>query len=336
MPPEDTLAVGTLNLVLYAAEQRGADGAALRRAVGLTAEQLRDPDGRVPIATVQRLWAAATEATGDPDLSLRVGELINPAAIGILAYVMMHSPTVRRALEHLCRYQDIVCSGVQTTLHHSGDWAIVRLTLTSSDIIYPAHALNSELAMYLSALRALTGRTVPLHAVQLGYPEPADTREHERIFAPARLTFGTAETQMVFDRSFLDVPILNANPGLFPLFEQHAEAMLRTLRQPASFSSRVKAEIVQLLKGEEPTLATIADRLALGIRTLQGRLREEGVSYQQLLDEVRRELAETHLRQPHLSTTDIAYLLGYSEPSVFFRSFKKWTGQTPGMYRQTA
>lgn len=91
MLPENTLSVGTVNLVLYAAGQRGADADALQRAVGLTDEQLRDPDGRVPIATMQRLWREATTATGDPYLSLRLGELVNPVSVGILAYVMMHS-----------------------------------------------------------------------------------------------------------------------------------------------------------------------------------------------------------------------------------------------------
>lgn len=333
MPPAHSLSVGSVNLILYAAEHQGADGTALRQAVGLTAAQLRDPDGRVPVATVQQLWAAATDATGDPNLALRMGELINPVAVGILAYVMMHCGTVGQALEKLCQYQDIVCDAVRTAVELAGDDVRIRLTVTSPAIVYPAYALNSELAIYLSALRSLTGRQVPVREVALAYPEPADRREHERVFAPGRLLFGVPETYLALDRHFLDVPILNANPSLFPLFEQHAEALLRKLHQPASFSGRVKTEILHLLKGEEPGIAAVADRLALGIRTLQGRLREEGFTYQQLLDDVRRELAENHLRQPFLSTTDIAYLLGYSEPSVFFRSFKKWTGQTPGAYR---
>ena len=80
----------------------------------------------------------------------------------------------------------------------------------------------------------------------------------------------------------------------------------------------------------------MADHLHLGVRTLQLRLKETGHTYQQLLDGVRHDLAQSHLREPHLSTTDIAFLLGYSEPSVFVRSFKKWTGQTPGVFRKQA
>lgn len=139
----------------------------------------------------------------------------------------------------------------------------------------------------------------------------------------------------MLDGHLLDTPILNANPHLFTLFTQHADALLANLHAP-NLTARVKREIVALLKGEEPTLAVVADRLNLGVRTLQLHLKDEGTTYQQVLDEVRKALAVEHLREPNLSTTDIAYLLGFAEPSVFFRSFKKWTGETPGAFRRGA
>ena len=78
----------------------------------------------------------------------------------------------------------------------------------------------------------------------------------------------------------------------------------------------------------------MAAQLCLGVRTLQLKLKEAGHTYQQLLDAVRSDLAQRHLRESHHSITDVAFLLGYSEPSVFVRSFKKWTGQTPGAFRR--
>ena len=334
---DDTLSVASINLILFAARQCGADSDALARAVGISPEQLRDPDGRVLIRQVQALWREVVAATGDPNIALKLGELVNPVAIGVLAYVMMHSPTVGRAFEKLCQYQDIVCEGIQTTGQfvesaESGRQFMLSLRITSADIIYPHYALNSELSVYLSVIRALTGLPITAKEIQFAYPHPVDTREHERVFAPARLTFDAAQTAMVLDADLLDLPVLNANPALSMLFEKHATDMLTKLKAP-SLSTRVKSEIVTIMKGEEPTLSTVADRLSMGVRTLQLHLKEAGTSYQQLLDEVRKELAVSHLCEPNLSTTDIAYLLGFAEPSVFFRSFKKWTGQTPGAYR---
>ena len=336
-PANDTLSVASINLILFAAQQRGADANALAQAVGIQADQLRDPDGRVLIRQVQALWRELTEATGDPTIALQLGELINPVAIGVLSYVMMHSPTLGQALDKLCRYQDIACEGIRTTGNivqsaTSEKHFTLSLQITSADIIYPQHTLNSELSLYLAAMRALTGQRIEAHEIQFAYPKPLDTREHERVFAPARLTFDAPETVMTLDAALLDLPVLNASPTLLTLVEKHAHTILSKLKTP-SLSSRVKTEIITLMKGEEPALATVADRLAMGIRTLQLHLKEAGTSYQQLLDETRKELAVSHLSESSMSTTDIAYLLGFAEPSVFFRSFKKWTGQTPGAYR---
>ena len=331
--PNGTLSAGSLHLLLWAATHHGADYADLCRRAQLDPAQLQHPDARVPVAAVQRLWAAAIEATGKPQLSLLLGQQVNPLALGVLSYVLMHSPTLGEALRQLCRYQDIGCDASRTTLRREADRVWLEVELLSPDIIYPEHVLNSELTLYLHACRALTGQPLAPQLVRLAYPRPADTAEHERVFAPAPVQFEATCSGLAFDAAVLDLPVLNANPALFPLFEHHADALLGQLRQP-SLPDRVKREIVRLLKGAEPTLAAVADALAMGVRTLQLHLREAGLSYQQLLDEVRRELAERHLRAPDLSTTDIAFLLGYSEPSVFVRSFKRWTGQTPGAFRK--
>ena len=327
-----TLSIGAANLILFAARQSGADTIALAQAVGINADQLLDPDGRISVRQMQELWRGVVAATGDPDISLKIGEMINPVAVGVLAYVMMHSPTLGGAFTKLCQYQDIVCNAICTTGRREGDQFILSLRITSSDIIFPAYAVNSELSIYLAAIRAMTGQQLSAREIRFGYPRPADTREHERVFAPAHISFDAPETAMILDAALLDVPVLNASPSLFTLFERHADELLQRLQMP-TLTSRVRTEIVTLMKGEEPTLAIVADRLAMGIRTLQLHLKEEGTTYQLLLDEIRKDLALKHLREHHLSTTDIAYLLGFAEPSVFFRSFKKWTGQTPGAFR---
>ncbi|GAB3751076.1 AraC family transcriptional regulator [Spirosoma pomorum] len=331
-PTDHSLSVASINIVLFAARQQGVDTDAMVQAVGIQPEQLRDPDGRVPIRQMQALWGKIVTQTGDPDLALRLGELINPVAVGVLAYVMMHSPTLGQAFEKLCQYQDIVCDGSRTSGKRIGNEFWLSLHITSPDIIYSDYVYNSELSIYLSAMRAMTGLPVVAQEIRFAYPRPARISEHERIFAPARLVFDADNTVMVLDAALLDTPVLNASPSLFVMFDRHADDLLRKLQTPA-LSTRVRTEILTLMKGEEPTLTTVADRLALGVRTLQLHLKDEGTTYQLLLDETRKELAIKHLREHQLSTTDIAYLLGFTEPSVFFRAFKKWTGQTPSTYR---
>ena len=340
MTPPDTLAVSSLNLLLWVASQQGADADALAQAIGFDpAATAGNPDARVPIATIQRLWPLVMAATHDPYFDLHIGRNINFATAGTLAYVLMHAPTVGAAIAQLCRYQDVACQGVRTVPLPAPEWPgglWLTLELTSAAIIHPRYVLNSELSIYLAAFAMLTGQPVVPRAVRLSYPQPADTREHEQAFGTANLEFDAPRTQVAFDAATLARPVLHANPALFPLFEQHAAALLARLptSQPPTLAERVRSEIIRLLKGEVPTLAAVADCLHLGVRTLQLKLKEAGHTYQQLLDAVRSDLAQRHLREPHLSITDVAFLLGYSEPSVFVRSFKKWTGQTPGAFRQ--
>ena len=341
MPPPDTLAASSLNLLLAAASQQGADVPALCRAIAYDPAATAGPDARVPIATIQRLWPLVLEATHDPCFDLHLGRNINFATAGTLAYVLLHAPTLGMAITQLCRYQDVACQGVRTTQTPAPEWpggTWLTVELTSPAIVYPRYVLNSELSLYLAAFAALTGQPVRPRAVRLAYPYPADVDEHERAFGTTSLLFDAPLTQVAFDAATLARPVRHANPGLFPLFEQHAAALLAQLPSapPPPLAERVRREIVRQLQGQAPTLATVADGLHLGQRTLQLQLKAAGHTYQHLLDAVRRELAQRHLREPHFSITDIAFLLGYAEPSVFGRSFKKWTGQTPGAFRHQA
>lgn len=104
--------------------------------------------------------------------------------------------------------------------------------------------------------------------------------------------------------------------------------------QPATLPERVRAEIERQLSGGVPTLAAVADRLNLGVRTLQLNLKQANYTYQHLLDAVRCELAQRYLRESSLRVADIAFRLGYAEPNAFRRAFKKWTGQPPGAFRR--
>ena len=331
-----TLSVSSFNLILFTAQQKGADYDLLCQKLGLEASVLQNPDGRLPIPQVQRLWKEAVEMTGDEHLALHLGESINTVGVGILAYVMMHCPAFGKALEKLCQYQDIVCDGSKTTLNVKDDLVYLKLTQISDDLLYPHYAFESELSIYYAASKNMLGTSLPLKSIHFNYSQYADIEEYKRIFQTENVIFDSDFTGMVFDKKYLETPILNANPSLFSLFEIHAKDILSSLKSNISIAEKVKKEIIYELKGEEPSLSNIAKKLGIGVRSIQLKLKEEGVTFQQLLEEIRKNLATKHLKEDKLSTTDIAYLLGYSEPSVFFRSFKKWTGQTPTFYRKSA
>ena len=337
MPPTATLSAASVKLLLYAAAQRGANAEALCQAASLDAAQLGDPDGRVPIAAMQRLWPLATKAAADPHLDLHLAESIPLASLGVLAYVLLHSPTLGAALAQLCRYQGLACNGTHTRLRCVGGASVeLVVEVTSPAITDPRYALNSELTVYLHLLRLLSGQPLVPEAVRLAYPLPPDPSEHHRVFAPAPVQFGTPDSALRLPATMLALPLPTADPQLLALLEPHAAALLARLPQPSTLADSVRRELLRLLTQAEPTLAAVAAARGVSPRTLQLHLRRAGHCYQQLLDEVRRELAELHLCDQRFTTTDIAFLLGFAEPSVFVRSFRRWTGQTPGAFRRAA
>ena len=333
---QNSLSVSSFNLILYAVQQKGIDVELLCQKVGLEAKILQNPDEFLPITKVQELWKEAISMTGDEFLPLHIGEMVNTVSVGILAYVMMHCPTLGKALEKLCQYQDIVCDASKTSMFIENDNVYLTISEPSEDISSVRYAYESTLSIYYSAFLGMLGQAVPLKAVHFEFPAySVDNSEHQKVFNRAEIIFNSNFSGLAFDKKYLELPILNANPNLFSLFENHAQSILKGLKAEDSLKEKIKKEILFGLKGEEPNLPIIAKNIGIGVRSIQMKLKEEGATFQQLLDEIRKDLALKHLKDDKLSTTDISYLLGYSEVSVFFRSFKKWTGQTPTLYRKS-
>lgn len=235
-------------MLLYAVAQRGANAEDLRRAAALDDAQLRDPDGRVSIAAMQRLWPLAVQATDDPYLDLRLAEQIQLSSLGVLGYLLLHSPTLDVAIHKLCRYQDITCSGTRTSLRRSGASVELVVEITSPLIVYPHFVLNSELAVYLQMIRLLCGQPLAPEAVLLAYPAPVDTHEHFRAFAPASVQFGTLYSALRLPANVLTLPIPTADPHLLAFTRA-------TCRQPAgspttaAYPPRLRTPRVAALNG---------------------------------------------------------------------------------------
>jgi AraC-like DNA-binding protein len=184
----------------------------------------------------------------------------------------------------------------------------------------------------LTLVKDLTGKRLRLSAAWFQYVPPAQLTEYERLFQ-TELHFAQPINRLAFDARCLDWSVLSSNAALLPLFESYADTMLAALTPTQDYQQKVSQAIAQHLIGELPTIQAIAYELAISVRHLQRELKAEGTSFQKLLDETRKKLALQHLKNPTTPIHDIAFLLGFSEPSAFNRAFKRWTGKTPGSYR---
>ena len=129
---------------------------------------------------------------------------------------------------------------------------------------------------------------------------------------------------------------MGSDPALFAVLDTHARMLLEKLPNPAEIVSQVREALEAELRGGDPHLESIAGRLAMSPRTLQRRLRDEGLVFNDVLDAMRFRAARTYLARPDVAGSEVAYLLGFAEQSSFNRAFKRWSGQTPTAYRRSA
>jgi AraC-like DNA-binding protein len=164
--------------------------------------------------------------------------------------------------------------------------------------------------------------------------QPGAVAAHKRIFqAPVR--FSTTRTELVFEARLLALRIPEADPALAELLQRNAQALLGTSCNGNTVADAVRRAIAETSGPGELTLSAIARKLGTGARTLQRRLHEEGSSFHQLVHETRSTLAQNYLRKHNLAICEIAYLLGFSQPSAFHRAFQRWTGVTPRAFRNS-
>ncbi|HBB23517.1 MAG TPA: AraC family transcriptional regulator, partial [Pseudomonas sp.] len=186
----------------------------------------------------------------------------------------------------------------------------------------------------LTFCRWLTGDALrPLEVCFQG-PQPADLEPYRQLFQ-APLRFGAPRYALLFREADVNTPLPTANEALAQLHDRFAGEYLSRFAD-SRVMHRARQILCRLLPQGEPRREAVAQALCLSERTLQRRLQEEGGSFQQLLDDTRRDLAEQYLAQPDLAPLEIAYLLGFADPSNFYRAFKRWFGVTPGEYRLAA
>jgi AraC-like DNA-binding protein len=191
------------------------------------------------------------------------------------------------------------------------------------------------LAAVFLRTRIATNQRYPLMRVEFSHPRPANISEHERIFeCPVR--FSADSGQLVIARDAWDTPSTGSHPDMFSVLDTHARMLLDQLPSAADTVGRVREAIEAELRGGNPTLESIARRLAIGPRTLQRRLRDHGVVFNDVLDAMRFRAAKSYLAHGDIAGTEVAYLLGFAEQSSFNRAFKRWSGQTPSEYRRRA
>lgn len=323
-------------IILKGAAALGADPSALAQCTDFDPRCLDDADARIPLAQENALWSAAATATGDPFFGLHLAEMIRPGQFDVLDYVVRTAPTLASALQRLARYNRLMHDLAEFALTESAAGILVEHYFAHPQLLANRHAAEFTLASLLIVAEQMAGIRPPVLHVAFKHAAPAETRELHRVFG-IHPHFGATRNSVLFAPAALQAPVPDADAALSRILTRHADQILASLERPraASLSHRVSQLILEHMAEGRLNLASIAARLHLGERSLQRALQAEGSSFNRLLDEVRRKSAQDLIADQHLALGEVAYLLGFSEPSAFHRAYKRWTGQTPMAARQS-
>jgi AraC-like DNA-binding protein len=245
---------------------------------------------------------------------------------------MRNSPDLATCYQKLTRWQRLLHDGARYHLEIEGGVARISHRPPPS-IEVPPHAVGFILAKLLRIGQQLTGVAFSPRGAALTYPRPPDDSEHKRVFG-AGVRFSQAYACLELDRAVLGLPIQGTDPNLAALLDRFAQHRLEELPRAMDLVDDLSQHIRQALRGTVPDAAALARQMGMSTRTLSRRLHERGLTYQEVLDLARRELALRHLLNKDLKVIEAAFLLGFSEVSTFYRAFRRWTGATPAAYRR--
>lgn len=298
---------------------------------GLDIRLARDPNARYPVSGMTRLWQTAVDMTGNPAIGLIVAEQVQPASLHALGLSVLASETLHDALQRIARYSRIVSNAAEVGILPGENLVRVELRIPDHGVGLAHEAFDAFIGHMVKMGRMLTQRDVSPVAIDFVRPAPDDITPYEAFFR-CQLNFGMPGYCIHFNPEYLYEPLPSANPALAQLNDQVIVDYLARFEK-GRISDQVRSLLIQRLPSGEPPQDDIARALNLSTRSLQRRLADEGMSYKQLLDSTRRELACGYLKKHDISLGEITYLLGFSDQSNFTRAFKRWLGQAPGEYR---
>lgn len=331
---ELTMAASGVRALVDFAASRGAGRTVLAERSGINPAELVDSDNRILVSQYVALMKAGQELCNDPALALHFGEAIDLSEISIP--VPSAITTIDEAFAQVNRYARLVVEvdgvgiGDRYQLRRAaGQLWVIDARRNAND--FP-ELTESTFARMVCSTRRCFRDTPFFKAVHFTHAEPAYRADYERIFR-VPVVFGSDKNALQIDEALLsNYRIPPSSRYASGVLRNHAEALLQKLESSQSTRGRVEDLLVPVLHNGEATVDAVAGKLGLSRYTLFRRLKAEGVTFQQVLDELRHRTALHYLSEKKVSVKRTARLVGFSDPTAFSRAFKRWTGGSPRTY----
>jgi AraC-like DNA-binding protein len=324
---------GAIARLAYAhAVEKGADADILLRKAGLSRGQIDDPDAPLEVQRQIKFLNLVAEALNDDLLGFHLSQHFDPRTIGLLYYVLASSDTLGEAIQRAARYSSIINEGIRLT-QRDGKVIVLVLEYVGVSRHLDRHQIEFWMAGLMRICRRLTNRH--LIADSVTFVHWRSVTSELRAFFGCKIKFGADADETRFPLSIRNMPLVGADPYLNKLLIKYCEEALahRTVsRNP--FGTRVENAMAVLLPHGKAQMSEVARKLGMSRRTLARRLASEGLTFNEVLNTLRSDLAKRHLADQELSISQIAWLLGYSDSSAFSSAYRRRTGTAPGRVRR--
>jgi len=299
--------------------------------LGMDYSQLQEKEGYYLQDDITRLWARVVEITQNPLIGLDVGSHIHTTSFPTFTYSMMSCRNLKESCQRLMRYQEVLSDGFRFTFESLENEYCLSFDISPCQLPPSDQAMDAMLANFLSFIKWVTGQQISPSRATLKRQTPDDSSAFNAAFK-CPVCFESEANLLFFSVEDMEFPLPTADETISKIHDAKANQIIKAFNYD-NFSTQVRNKLIEHLPSGEPKQELIAQELNLSSSTLKRRLVSENTRFQTLLDQVREMLAEDYLKQDELSLTEITYLLGFSENSVFNRAFKRWKGLTPRQWQ---
>ena len=325
-----TVSIELVHEALHDALERGVDVREVLRQARIDEELLSAPLARVSAATYAKFWSILADLLDDEFFGMD-SHPMRRGSFRLMCQASVGAETLEPALHRILRFLGIVLDDFKGEMHREAGFAVI--TLHDHGTMRRLFAYGTWFILVHGLACGLVRRNIPLERLTFRSPAPLDDSHYRTRFCQ-NLVFDAPSTQIRFDASLLGLKLLET-PATIPAFVRAGPAnLLVKYRNDSSASARIRRRLRSQPPGDWPELDEVARLLCMSGTTLQRKLQAEGMNYQRLKDELRRDIAIDLLSVDTFTVAEVAARIGFQETSAFHRAFKKWTGVSPGAYRR--
>ena len=307
------------------------DASRLLVGLGLTLEDLQDPGCRVSFRQGREAILRALQMAEGRAIGLETGFRQKINSVGLVGYAMLTAPTVGEAVRLGLQFQKDTGSMLEFDTRTTADGIAVTAASRFHEPVIHTFLVEEAFANFMSIGVALAGDGFKPLRIELAYPEPKHASAYRDVFG-CEIRFGCVENIFLFDPALYKRPLASADPFSHRQLCEFIAYHRTRSREAAEITESVERVLRQKLQ-ERISISKVAKALGMSERTLRRRLAESSVSFQGLLDDLRKNRALELLANPQMSVEQIAFNVGFTDPHNFRRAFRRWTGTTPGALR---